>query len=351
MSLESQDSLRLRKGARIAAYRRPGVVALLYVYRAVAGLIIALPLSLAVSRVVGKTPRGDAELFDPGGMMLLETLRLIEPSAMPLGFQAAVSVVLVGFFGLVPLAMILESLSMEGRLRWGTLVQRAFRRLGTLSLLFGIAVAAEAGATALFVTIGDKTLDRVAWSDSRHRDIAHVILWTAGLSIFILVGIIHDLSRVMVVRKHIGLYGGVACALRIFRRRALAVLFAYGWRGALALTALGAAIWAAPQIGQESKGELVLLTLMSQAAILVMVYLRVDWLAAAMRIGDRVYDKEKAAWEQLTTAAEPARESMLDLSAHSSEEPPKFPTDPLPSADTNEPASETPDANDGEPRP
>src|SRR6185312_3850115 len=58
------------------ARKRPGLVALLYAYRALAGLLVALPAAITLGAPTASWPRRQAEIFDPGSTMLLESLRL-----------------------------------------------------------------------------------------------------------------------------------------------------------------------------------------------------------------------------------------------------------------------------------
>ena len=58
---------------------RFGVVAGCWIFRVLVSLCAATPLAIASAGIVGAHPRGDAILFDDGGMWLLETGRLLRP--------------------------------------------------------------------------------------------------------------------------------------------------------------------------------------------------------------------------------------------------------------------------------
>jgi hypothetical protein len=311
--------------ARVRARRRPGLVLLVYAYRTVAAILLALPLSVAARGAIGPYPRGDAGLFDPGGVALLEALRLLEPTLAPLGLGAALGAVVVAFAGLLPLAMLLDAVGLEGRLPARLLLERAASRMGTLSLLFGAATVAQAFAGAAFIWIGQKSLARVAWSAAPHKHVSIALLWAAGLLLVGVLGVVHDLARAYAVRRDLRFYDATSCALRAVRRTGLRALWAYVWRASIGVAGIAAALSVSSYVGLTTGGRLVAVALVDQAALLLAATMRASWLAAAVRVAERVYVDESAELSRLATLE--AAEQGAPPEAPASTEPTTPPAD------------------------
>ncbi|MCC6555359.1 MAG: hypothetical protein IT372_20555, partial [Polyangiaceae bacterium] len=128
---------------RPAAWRRPGAVALYFAYRAVAALLIAAPVTALVGEAVGAYPAGDAVLFEPGALMLLEIARLARIAAPALAAQIGAGALIAAALGLIPLAALLVALGRPGPLGAALVGARVARSLGPLVMLWGVAALAE----------------------------------------------------------------------------------------------------------------------------------------------------------------------------------------------------------------
>lgn len=273
-----------------AAYRHLGAVALYFGYRAIAALLLATPLSLLAARVVGGYPRGDAVLFEPGALMLAEALRTARIAVAPLSAQLGVGAVLAAALGLIPLAALIAALGAEGRPSALAVLGRAARALGPLTLLWGVALAAEVAAFALVFLPGAKLVASLSL-DPRARDLAGLGVFAVSLLAAGGVGVLHDLARVAIVDEQRGFYTAVARGLEVLSAAPLAAVWAFTWRGALAVAALaGGALLAS--VAFVSTAALIVFSFGAPlAALAAASFLRASWLAAALRLLRQVQDR------------------------------------------------------------
>ena len=262
-----------------AAFRRPGLVLLVAAYRLLAGLLVATPIAALFNATVSGYPRGDAELFDPGGLMLLEALRLgargLPATLTGAGLPALVAV----FVGLVPLAALIAGLSRSGPLSRAFLARAATFRVGTLALLWGVSLAAQILLAVLVVLLGGKLID-VARFTAKNEDLAYLALAAITGLVVIAAGLLRDLAAVAAVADGDRFYVSNARALLTVLRRPGRVLGAYAPRALLALGLLIAAFALAPPRGEALGAAFAL----HEGAIVLGVFLRASWLAAAIRL-------------------------------------------------------------------
>jgi hypothetical protein len=275
-----------RAAGRPAAHERPAAVAFYFGYRALASLVVAAPLSVFVARVVGEYPRGDAILFDPGGLMLSELARLSALAAAALAVQLGVGALLTAALGLVPLAVLLAALSQGGPLSAQAVGGRAARALGPLALLWGIALAAQVAAAALVLLPGTKLCAELLVLP-RNRDLAAIAVAAVALVPVAALGLVHDLARVAVVGEQRGFYMAVSRGLDALRAAPLAAAWAWASRGALTVVALAGGAWGVHLAGTSNGPSVAAAFAAPLAAFAAAAYLRASWLAAAFRLLDR----------------------------------------------------------------
>jgi hypothetical protein len=268
-----------------AAHRRPGLVAFAYAYRALAGVLMALPAAAAIGGATASWPRGQRVLFDRGGVMLLESIRLARRALAPVELGAGAVAVVALIFGIFPLAALLVGLGREGRLPAAFLAGRAWSHAGTLALLFGVAALAQAIAGAILALLGEKLVGTFAFGALGH-DVADAAVSAVVLAVILIVGVLRDLACVAAVRGEHRFYMAAVGGLRCARRAGGRALGAWAWRASLGLAGLGLAAWLAPSLAGASAGAVAVGALLHQAAIVGVTFARASWLAAAMRLYD-----------------------------------------------------------------
>ena len=273
------------RAAEPVARRRLGLVGLTYAYRALAGLLIALPVAMVVGGPVSAWPHGQAHLFDPGGVMLVEALRFMRHGIGPVVVEVLLVAALALIAGVIPLAILLCGLDREGRLPVGFLAGRAASRAGTLALLSLVTVLAQAIVGALLALLGSKLVGAFDLT-ARGADMANAALVAVVLAAVCALGVLRDLAFAASVRRELRFYSAAASALRVARRSGGRALGAWAYRAALGAVGLALAAWLAPSIAGASAAAIVAGAVLHQAAIVGMAFAHASWLAAAMRLHD-----------------------------------------------------------------
>lgn len=271
---------------RPAAWRRPGAVALYFAYRAVAALLIAAPVTALVGEAVGAYPAGDAVLFEPGALMLLEIARLARIAAPALAAQIGAGALIAAALGLIPLAALLVALGRPGPLGAALVGARVARSLGPLVMLWGVAALAEVAAAGLLALLGSKLVAALALS-RRADDVARAVVILAALLAAGAVAVVHDLGRIAVVHEERGFYAAAVRALAVARAAPAGAVWACAWRASLGLAAIAGAGWAAGALGVSTGGRVALAFVVHHAGLAAAAFLRASWLAAAIRLLDR----------------------------------------------------------------
>lgn len=272
----------LEKCSCPSARARPGWVAFYYAYRAVTGLLLAAPLALEIGSLLSRAPRGDGVLFDPGAVLLVEIVRKALPALPALAASAGLSVLVAAFLGLVPLAGLLVALGHRGALPLGRVAERAWSSLGTLSVLWGLALFAQLCAGGILYVVLGRLATSLGWAAPR-GDIARAVAMVLAALAVLGIGAVHDLARVAAVDGRRYVYTASVRALALARSAPVRVFASYGARAAVAGLALVVGAVVASRIGYATSLRAAFSLLAHQAALFVAVSLRASWLAAAMR--------------------------------------------------------------------
>jgi hypothetical protein len=266
------------RAARPMARRRPGLVAFTFGYRFVAGLLIASPIAALFNSVVRDEPRGDAVLFDPGGLMFVESIRLTSNGAPGAASGSGAMALVATFLGLLPFAALVTGLGREGRLSRAFLAARAVRSIGTLALLWGGGLVAQAILGGLLGVLLGK-LAGALHLGTPGEDIGRVVLVAVVLLAVLAVGVLRDLAAVSAVNDGTRLYTSVQRALRVMGGAGGRVALAYAWRGLLGLAAV---LGAGAAVMSLDGAPIALPFLLHQLAIAALVFAHASWLAAAI---------------------------------------------------------------------
>lgn len=259
-------------GAEIRARYRKGAIFVTYLLRIGLASLLAWPLAEHLARAGGGMA-DDLALFEPGGLYLLEALRLAAPALQAEFRRTALVILLAAYLGLIPLAGLMWALSQEGRLRWRALLQSSLRPLGSFSLLLGLAIFAY-GLLFGLTLLG--TLALRAWH-SPHALFAQLASLGLMLLAMAFVGIVHDLSRARVVLFGSNALPSLRAALRDFGMRPV-----FDW-GIRFLASVVVFLAAARLVGALGSERVILVGVVHQLALLGFVAARASWLAAAMR--------------------------------------------------------------------
>jgi len=263
---------------------------LLWISRTVFGLLASYPLVLAI-RATSMTagPDGDAVLFQPGSLLLLELLRLGAPWLGSAAEFALLSLALFAVLELIPLSMALDLLAVPGR----TLLERLARALRLFPKFFVLGVIGLLVQAALLLVaslLGSALKPAFASADERLQTIAPLALLGLGLLACAWFGAVLDIARATLVR-HVAPSGSrvaLAQALDCLRQQPLRVLLgSYSSMVGSALAFLTACWLLARFVPLEPSGAAVALTFaVHQLATLFAITWRVRWLGSALELSD-----------------------------------------------------------------
>lgn len=262
---------------------------LLWMSRTVLALFASYPLLLAV-RATSMTagPEGDAVLFQPGSLMLLELLRLGGPSLFSAGEFALVLLGVFAILELIPLAMALDLLALPNRALRERLARaiQVFPRFLALGLLTLLLQAALLLASNLLTAAVKPVL---ASADERLQSLLPIALMGLGLMGCGWVGAVLDIARATVVTRtfdEVGARAAFAEAVNCLRQKPLRVLVGpYPSVAGSALAVLAATWFSARSVAvPSSSAALAFAFVTHQVAMLFSIAWRVRWLNAALEL-------------------------------------------------------------------
>jgi len=277
MKLEATDQMRIT--------RRPGWIGILFLTRLALGWLVASPLLLRLGQsplLLG--PRGDAALFDPGGLILVE---LVWGDRSALFGAAKTALVLAGVASLVLALMAVPTLvafSHRGALSSLRFVHRCVLQLGPLLALS----AASLGATlsiALLYRFLERGLAGTFYTvfGERGSDLAQLSLLAAAVAAVAALWLWLDLTRAAVVTCQLGPRAALRVGWARLGRRPLGLALAAGGRlvlavGVQALVGISSFHWL-----RGGTSDWVLVLGLHQLAALIALLLRLDWLCVTLR--------------------------------------------------------------------
>lgn len=255
---------------------RTGVVLACAGYRALAAALAIAPWSMAAAQQVGGHPEGDAVLFREGGMLLVETLRMMAPMASRLAMTTLLLTLMMTFGWVALLTALIASLEVGTR-GPKALLARAGRHFPVLAAMHGAALLfrglilagaiAGGGALARNLNIEPPTADGIRMAGVG-----------VGLLLAWLFTVLHDGARVAVVQRDARLWEALDRAIQPLREGARAMLWAAMWRTFVTVATLLGAIYVTTQLATGSTGDVAVAFVAQAMALLVAVMLRASWL-------------------------------------------------------------------------
>jgi hypothetical protein len=246
-----------------------------FAYRVVVGVVATFPWVALATRVVAGHPRGDRLLWEPGGMWLVESARVVAPQARAFDL---VWLFLAAFGWLVPLGALIAALdpALPGA-RYRELVARAAGRLGALSLAWGsslvfMALPLAAAHAAAPGVAGWLERDQTALA-------AQAVVWLVGAAVAWLVAVIHDAVRVGLLQRGLPLKASALLALEVVITRPIAVLARALWCTLVVLASFGWAFGIGLAFTAGRHDAPIVVALANLVAVAVLVVMRAEWLA------------------------------------------------------------------------
>ncbi len=273
----------------IGASRRPGVLCALWLLRAALAVAIAAPFGAIAEHALGAFPRGDAMLFEPGGMYLVEVSRVGHLGLAAASREALLIALVAAYLGLVPLAAELDALGRSGRVTLASSLSAGLRPLGALSWLLGASVAATVAlaflAGAVVTAIGGAV--NVHASD-RTVDLVRLSIVAVAAACAVAVGVVHDFARAAAVRTGSAALTALYAGAATFGRAPLRAVWNWALWAVTALAVVALATVATARIGVATGPRFAAVAVVHQVAALALVFLRASWLAWVLaRVAER----------------------------------------------------------------
>lgn len=271
----------------IRAQRRPWLLLSIAGLRLSGGFIVALPLAAIVAESgIGLRGEGDRALFEDGGYLLLELLRL---KGSVLGAAAR------GLLPLLALALaftcfcnvaLLLALNVRGRVAFGAWLSRAAQLLPAQ-----LVVSAGAALTKLaLLFIG--AVAAAAIPDWQTKPVQTSVAQLAAFLPFVVlcgaVGGVEDLTKASLVRRSAPLMASLSRAARRVRERPLAAGF--GWLpyalGFVLVALLASKLVEVIDVARPGSWRIAAVFVVHQLVTITSVACRAAWFARALRAID-----------------------------------------------------------------
>ena len=270
---------------QIAARRRPLLLLSLTGLRIFAGFCLAWPLGALVAQTgIGLRAEGDRALFEGGGYMLLEVLRLrggeLEAVARGLLPVLALGLLLTAACN----AALLVGLNLEGRLQLRELLSRVSGHLPRLVVLGG---GTALGQFLLFVA---GTIAMSAIPEALARPVAttaaEVLLWLVVALAAGALGGFSDLAKASLIRHEAPLLEALSLAFKCLRHRPLRGSF--GWvpyaAAFVAVALLAGKLTEIIDVARPGAWRVACVFASHQLVVLSSLTARATWYARALRL-------------------------------------------------------------------
>jgi hypothetical protein len=295
---------------QIGVWRRPGALLAFWAWRWFAAWLLATPIIDAIAGSgLGQHPRGDALLFEPGGVYLFETVRLALNALLTAASTSAVLLMLSAFAGLLPLAGLIVALAHDGRLRfaaWGSKVLEHFPAFVVLTAATWLMQAAVLGFSVLvFAGVRAALAERF---DERLADLSALAAGGAVLLGVFATNLVFDLAKAAVVRHSVRASKALVLGFRTARSWPRRTVVAWLWPALLSLLCVIVAAIAVDRLAVDrgGPGRVTSAWVVHQLTAFALVVLRATWLASALRLVD--------SWKP-PASAHPLKQASIALSS------------------------------------
>jgi hypothetical protein len=272
----------------VRARRRPGVVLAMWAWEVSLGVLLGSSISSVASGAYGRHPQGDAPLWSPGGLDLLDLARHSLAARGPLLCSVLVVVTAARLLGLLPSAACFAELTFATRARRAPPLRDALS-LGAQALLASfqleIFTLALQFATALVGMALAAAVSSWATADAgvRAGDLAATAVGLIALGAATVVGVVGELARGAVVRWDAGAVVAAKRAVECFAGRPVRWTASYAWRAMASWVPIAIGAWLAGKVGGRGGVALVVLAGFHQVVVLARGAIRASWMSRVLR--------------------------------------------------------------------
>ena len=271
----------------IRARRHPRAIVGVFLWQAAVAWATTWPAVSLIRATYADDPRGDAALFAPGSLALLDFLSNNARAVTALLRAAAFDVAVGAVVGLLPMTALLVALADRGDAPSRSPLRGMDASLEVLPAMAALLVFVTL-AQALVLGAGVFVRDLVVgWTNGPLSEARSAQLGIALVLPFVFValglGLAHDLARAAVVRTKVGVVRALVVGMETFLAAPASVGWSWFWRSALAWAPVIALALLAEHFGAHGAWALASITLLHQAVVLLRVALKASWFAHALR--------------------------------------------------------------------
>jgi hypothetical protein len=290
----ARDGLFLLANDSMRARRRPLAILFLWVVQTTLASFVAVPAAAAVASWYGRHPAGDAPLWQPGGLPLLDLFLDARGVRRETLVVAGSVFLLAGFADLIPIGTLLAAIGYVTRDRRSpslrALLPRALAAFPTLATLFASAALTEGAIVGIAFEISSYVAEatQATLGDAR-ADQTALLTALAILALASVVGVMHDLARAGAVRFRVRAQRSWGLAANALARAPARVMWSWAWRGLAGWVPVAVGAVVAAHFGGRGGAALAALFVVHQVALVVRVAFRASWFASALRAVDRAH--------------------------------------------------------------
>ncbi|MBX3227032.1 MAG: hypothetical protein KIT84_41295 [Labilithrix sp.] len=278
------------RGVGVRARRRPGTIVGVWLFELGCAYVLATPVYAWARAVWGGHPDGDAVLFRPGALALMEWLNADGPTLAIVLRTTLVLFVVFGLASQVVFGAVVASL-VSAKPRPGAALRvglSAFFPLLAVALLAALLEGFFLGVGYYLSSSLDHAMQRT-YGDQR-AFVARLVVFGSFFVLVLAAGVLGDLAKVALARDvALGetkrpITNAILSALRVARTRPAAAGLGWAWRAGVALWLVGTGATLNDWEASRSGNVIWLLFAAHQTLLLGRAALRTSWLAHATRL-------------------------------------------------------------------
>lgn len=268
--------------------RHPLPLACVWGFRLLGSFFVAQPICDVFRGLgVGSSPLEDAGLFEPGGILLVEALRLARTALGSSLLTAFIMLSVLGLLSLLPLSGLMVALSLPERLPRAAWFAEALRRLPRFVLLSGLTLLGQAAVLIGFILV-HTPLRRLLgnYLNDRQADLGSFAWFTLTALALSALSIWQDLARAASVQSEANALTAIRHGFDTLRAHLLRALGAWLLATSAAAAIVAVAAFAVERLHLERPDgvRLFLVFVIHQIAAFTVVVCRAGWLAQSLHL-------------------------------------------------------------------
>jgi hypothetical protein len=245
----------------------------------------AYPFAAITSRTLGSWPGGDAQVFEPGGHLMLEVVRLHRAALWSSAEQAALLLLLALPIGAVLEGLLLSAVTYPGSAAFRRVAGRTASAAGALGVLEVARLIVIAGVTVTTWLLWQGLIPKLSeLVGIKAADISAGMMAAMGVLLVLAVEVMYDVSRAAAVVEGLDALRALVRGCTLMGTRLSACAFGYGARAAGALFVVVSGWQFTAVVGVATDARAAVTATVQQAVLIALLMLRGSWLVRACEL-------------------------------------------------------------------